>query len=169
MISVIYGDLRCALFCGIIGFLLAALYDVLRVIYKLNKSKKHSRHYRYLRYLGDVIFFVCSALAVFQIMLDKYNGRIRGYALFFIGFGAFLHRKLICDTFVNSICRIVFYIDSKVVLKIKLIFGENMRKLQINQRVGGRLLKFFHSCSKMFIRPIPKRKSDDICKEATKM
>ena len=168
MINVIYEDLRCVVFCGLIGFLLAALYDFFRIVYKLNKSGKNRRHHRYLQYLGDIIFFVCSALAVFQIMLDKYNGRVRGYALFFMGFGAFIHRKIICDTFVNSICKMIFYIDSKIVLKIKRLFVENIKKLRLVKSTRSILLKIYHRCSKMFVRPNSNRESDDFYKDVTK-
>lgn len=154
MINVIYGDIRCAVFCCLLGFLLKALYDVVKIIYKVNKSGKYSR------WTGDSIFFMCSALAVFQIMLEKYNGLVRGYVLFFMGVGALLHRKIICDSFVNLISGIIFYIDSKIVRKVIGVFVKNIKKIDLVKYTCGKVLKIYHRCSKMSLRPILKRSSD---------
>lgn len=151
MINVIYEDLRCVVFCILLGFLLKALYDVIKIIYKLNKSNNYSR------WTGDIIFFVCSGIGVFQIMLEKYNGIIRGYALIFLGIGALLHKKIICDTFVNMVIFVVFYVDSKIVRKVTRVFVKIMKKFNLVKCVRVKVLKFYHRCSKMVLHPIFKK------------
>lgn len=151
MVRIILGDLECAVFCFILGFLIKSVYDLVKIAYLFNKKSKVTH------YLGDTIFFTFIAFAVFQIMLERYNGVIRGFSLFFMSLGAIIHRLIICDTFVNTIEKMVFYIDSKIVRKCRCFFVKIIRKVCIFKRVRAMLLKFNHRCSTMFLRSNSKK------------
>ena len=150
MINIILSDLRCVVFCTVLGFLLKAFYDFVKVFYEIYGRNRKTKG---IRYVGDVLFFGCAAFSVFQIMLERYNGEFRWYTLFSIGLGGILHKKIICDNFVNGICSVLFYIDSKIVRKLIRVFVQNIKKLKIVKSAYLKLLKIYHRCSKMFLRP----------------
>lgn len=150
MIDIILSDLSCASFCIVLGFLLKAFYDFVKVFYEIHDRNKKSK---VIRYVGDMLFFVCAAFSVFQIMLERYNGEFRWYTLFSIGFGAILHKKIICDNFVNNLCNVIFYIDSKIVRKLINLFVQNIKILRIVKNTYLKFLKIYHRCSKISLRP----------------
>lgn len=159
MVNIIISDLRCAVFCMILGFLLKAFYDFVKIFYAINNHKKRTGG---IRYVGDTAFFLCGAFSVFQIFLERYNGVFRWYVLFSMGLGALLHKLIICDTFVNCVSSALFYIDSKIVRKAIEFFVQNIKKHKLVRSIYAKLLIFYHRCSKILLRPKPKGRSDEI-------
>lgn len=82
----ISGQMSACIYSAVFGALLCILYDIIRA------TRKAGADSFLAVFIGDVLFWLISAVAVFIFLVAVTNGELRGYVLFFCLIGFVIYR-----------------------------------------------------------------------------
>ena len=97
------GQLITGLYSLALGAVLCAFYDIFRAFRKAGADSFISV------FIGDIVFWLVSAVAVFLFLIAVTNGEIRGYVILFCIAGFLLYRITIGKAVFFLLCKLLFF------------------------------------------------------------
>lgn len=104
------------------------LYDLLRIF------RRVVPHGVWLIAAEDVLYWIGTALLVFQLLYRENDGAVRGYALFAVAVGMLLYHQTLSNWMVEHIAGILKLIFGIVLKPFRLIWGKIVQVLRMAVR-----------------------------------
>jgi spore cortex biosynthesis protein YabQ len=117
------------------GALLLLLYDLIRILRRIMP------HGIVVIALEDVLYWMGTALFIFQLIYRKNDGAVRGYALLAIAAGMYFYHQIVSNWLVMYLSRFLKWILGIFFRPLKIISGKVVQVLKISERFYKNKLK----------------------------
>lgn len=111
------------------------LYDLLRIF------RRVVPHGVWAVSVEDVLYWIGTALLVFQLLYQENDGAVRGYALFAVAVGMLLYHQTVSGFLVNSISGILRWLLGILIKPFCVAGGKVVQVLRVAARFYKKKLK----------------------------
>lgn len=117
------------------GAVILVLYDLLRIF------RRVVPHGVWIVAVEDVLYWIGTALLVFQLLYRENDGAVRGYALLAVGLGMLLYHQTVSNWLVSHIAGILRWSLGILLKPFRLVCGKIVQVLRVAVRFYKKKLK----------------------------
>ncbi len=135
MSGAILGELRFFALALLRGVLILALYDVIRVF------RRVIFHGVWAVAAEDLLYWIATALLVFELLYRENDGAVRGYALFAVAVGMLFYHQTVSGWLVEHIAGVLRPVFGVLSAPMRFLFRKLRKFLKLTGRFHKKKLK----------------------------